>query len=745
MRSPLAFMRVVARAALNAVGGGVAGDLAVSLLPEVARDVWKWWGKDKPREELRDAVEAVAQLPPAEAHQLAQEAVAAEGADKPEAARQTVAGYLEMIPLAVRQSLRRPEDPSGKTVSSSFTLNKADDVLGLLPPRAPRFKPGDRPAGIGDWMLEELLGIGGFGEVWRARNPHLANADPVALKFCLDAQAAQWLRHEAALLDRVRSQGTHPGIVRLQHTYLSAATPCLEYEYVPGGDLCGLIAQWRDSPPMQRLADSLRLMHELADIVAHAHRLDPPIVHRDLKPANILMQPAPGGSSRPRVADFGIGGVAARHAHQLTQRGGPTQGYFLGTVLRGSCTPLYASPQQMRGEDPDPRDDVHALGVIWFQLLTGDLSTGATADWRDEVEPLGAPEGMLRLLGACLSSRVERRPADAGVLVQELVELLPEEQRARSAQTVAGMPAATTQVVAPTPAPSRRPTPPHVRPAVPVPIHGRPRGPQPVPANLPRYLTNALGMKFVLVPAGTFLMGSPPSEQGRSTDEEPQHEVTINRPFYLGVYPVTQDQYHRLIGTNPSHFCRGGKGKDRVGDEDPRLLPVEKVTWGNAVAFCRKLSEMPEESRHNRLYRLPSEAEWEYACRAGKSGEPFHFGATLNATQGNFDGTQPYGRTSVGPYLKRPTAVGSYPPNDFGLFDMHGNVWEWCQDWYAEDYYAQSPADDPPGPESGQQRVLRGGCWSSSAANCRSAYRSRAEPGLHVYRFGFRVVLEVAG
>jgi formylglycine-generating enzyme required for sulfatase activity len=261
---------------------------------------------------------------------------------------------------------------------------------------------------------------------------------------------------------------------------------------------------------------------------------------------------------------------------------------------------------------------------------------------------------------------------------------------------------------------------------------------------VPRFLTNSLGMKFVLIPAGTFRMGSPANEQGRSPDEGPVHDVSITRAFFLGVYPVTQEQFQRLMGTNPSHFCRAGRGRDSVKGEDTHLFPVEKVTWGSAVAFCRKLSELPEEAGRGRSYRLPTDAEWEYACRAGKDGEPFHFGASLSAAQANFDGSQPYGRAaSVGAYLKHPTAVGSYPPNDFGLFDMHGNVWEWCSDWYAEDYYGHSPAEDPQGPESGQQRVLRGGCWSSSAANCRSAYRGRSEPGNHVYRFGMRVLLEV--
>jgi formylglycine-generating enzyme required for sulfatase activity len=739
MRSPLALMKVVARAALNAVGMGVAGDLAVDVLPEVAHDVWHWWGKDKSPKELREEVEAVAQLPPEEIHELAEQVVAAEGADKAESLRKTVVGYLEMLPLAVRQSMRRPEDPSGKTVAPGFSLKNSGDMLGLLPMRVPRFKPGDRPPGVGDWVLEELLGMGGFGEVWKAKNPYLP--EPVALKFCLDPSAAQWLRHEAELLGRVIRDGRHPGIVALLDTYLATDPPCLKYEYVRGGDLGGLIAQWQHNPPEQRLADSLRLMYQLAEIVAFAHSRVPPIVHRDLKPANILLQPAADGTFAPRVADFGIGGVAARQANERTRSGGTTQGYVLATGLRGSCTPLYASPQQMRGEDPDPRDDVHALGVIWFQMLTGDMSAGASADWREEVEGLGASDAVQRLLGACLSAKVDRRPAHAGVLAEELGRLMPEGQLPIPGQTVVGLPAPATQVATPAPPVTpRRQTP---RPVVPI-RPRRPIGPQPVPAGIPRALTNVLGMKFVLVPPGTFLMGSPPDERDRGADEGPQHEVTITRPFYLGVYPVTQDQFQRLMGTNPSHFCRGGRGKSAVGEEDPRLLPVEKVSWGTAVAFCRRLSELPEESRLNRLYRLPTEAEWEYACRAGKN-DSFHCGPTLNSTQGNFNGTKPYGRAPSGPNLKRPTAVGSYPPNEFNLFDLHGNVWEWCLDWYAEDYYAESPPEDPAGPETGQERVQRGGCWDSAGAHCRAAYRGKGEPGQHVQRVGFRVLLEAPG
>jgi serine/threonine protein kinase len=222
------------------------------------------------------------------------------------------------------------------------------------------------------------------------------------------------LRNEADLLSRVKSQGTHRGIVQLLHTYLRAETPCLEFEYVAGGDLSGLIAQWRQEPPPDRVAECTWLMHELADIMAFAHKLNPPIVHRDLKPANILLQPAGDGTVRVRVADFGIGGIAAQQTIEQATRG-VTSGAILATVIRGAYTPLYASPQQMRGEPPNPRDDVYALGVIWYQLLIGDLRSGAPTglDWADDLRASGMNEDMIRLLGSCVASQPHKRPADA--------------------------------------------------------------------------------------------------------------------------------------------------------------------------------------------------------------------------------------------------------------------------------------------------------------------------------------------
>jgi formylglycine-generating enzyme required for sulfatase activity len=262
----------------------------------------------------------------------------------------------------------------------------------------------------------------------------------------------------------------------------------------------------------------------------------------------------------------------------------------------------------------------------------------------------------------------------------------------------------------------------------------------------PREITNSIGMRLVLIPAGKFTMGSPATEKGRAKDEE-QHEVEIARAFYLGSHEVTQAEFEKVMGYNPSYFSaratdqkgapyldwsKPGGGRDRVkhlGSTDD--FPVENVSWGEAVEFCNKLSVLPVESEAGRKYRLPSEAEWEYACRGGASSyQVFHVGNSLSSVQANIRGTEPYGGAARGPWLQRTCKVGSYPPNGFGLHDMHGNVWEWCADTYAPD---------------DQARVRRGGCWITPGALCRSAVRRRRVPDDRRFNLGFRVALAVPG
>jgi formylglycine-generating enzyme required for sulfatase activity len=245
-------------------------------------------------------------------------------------------------------------------------------------------------------------------------------------------------------------------------------------------------------------------------------------------------------------------------------------------------------------------------------------------------------------------------------------------------------------------------------------------------------------MKFVLLPAGKFTMGSPEKELHRNSDE-PEHEVAITKAFYLGVFEVTQGQYEKIMEANPSHFSAKGGGKEQVKERDTSSYAAERVSWKDAVEFCKKLS-----AKEKKTYRLPTEAEWEYACRAGTK-TVFHTGNDFNSTLANINGLSysSYGKEVGGPFYRCTVTGGEYPGNAFGLFDMHGNVQEWCSDWYAADYYKKSPKDDPTGPAEGKERVLRGGAWPSSAKACRSAARNKLPPDEKTYTTGFRVVLEL--
>jgi formylglycine-generating enzyme required for sulfatase activity len=267
-------------------------------------------------------------------------------------------------------------------------------------------------------------------------------------------------------------------------------------------------------------------------------------------------------------------------------------------------------------------------------------------------------------------------------------------------------------------------------------------------------ITNSLKMELRLITAGVFQMGSPQTEPERHLCEGPRHKVHITKAFYLGVFPVTQRAYKAVMGKNPAFFTeRAGGGPDH---------PVEHVSWWDAVKFCEKLSILPEEQREGRAYRLPTEAEWEYACRAGES-TIFHFDDALTSTQANFDGNFPYGgagprsvlqrlgeflgfggNRNRGPFLQRTSKVSTYAPNAWGLYDMHGNVWEWCADYFTGEPYSPRPQHDPQGPAQGEARVVRGGSWYVVAADCRAAARLGATPDERHSDLGFRVACVIS-
>ena len=256
---------------------------------------------------------------------------------------------------------------------------------------------------------------------------------------------------------------------------------------------------------------------------------------------------------------------------------------------------------------------------------------------------------------------------------------------------------------------------------------------RPAGATLNR-VVNSLGMELALIPAGTLRRGSSEAVVQRSEDE-PMQTVTLTSAFYLGVYTVTQAQFATVMEQNPSRFT-----SDRGGGP---FHPVDNVTWDEAVEFCFRLSDRAEERAAGRTYRLPTEAEWEHACRAGTT-TAFHYGDTLTSHFANFDGNYPYGGKR-GPFLNRTSVVGWYKPNAWGLFDMHGNVWEWCADWFKSDHYLHCSENDPIGPAHGQKRVLRGGGWFHGGTPCRSAYRFREGPDERNNYNGFRVAMDLSG
>jgi formylglycine-generating enzyme required for sulfatase activity len=227
-------------------------------------------------------------------------------------------------------------------------------------------------------------------------------------------------------------------------------------------------------------------------------------------------------------------------------------------------------------------------------------------------------------------------------------------------------------------------------------------------------------MKLVLIPAGEFLMGAADSDDDAGNDEKPQHRVRITRPFYLGATMVTRRQYRAVTGADPRCF---------EGSDD---LPVDQVSWEDAMAFCARLNELGRRQLGDAAYQLPTEAQWEYACRAG-SQTRFSFGDD-DRVLGYYGW---FSRNSKG----RTQPVGQKRANAWSLFDMHGNLWEWCWDAYDGSYYAKSPVDDPRGPDpaGAADRVNRGGCWLNIPRNCRSANRGWNTPGSRYNNVGFRV------
>ncbi len=544
-----------------------------------------------------------------------------------------------------------------------------------------------------------ILGAGGFGVAFLCRNRY--SGGQIVIKAFedegIDRDVADVFR-EAQILESLH----HPGIIRLLDCGFADSVheqrPFLKLEHFGGSTT--LDDHVQQSGPLT-LDDLLPIARLTAEALHAAHQAG--VLHRDVKPANLLVRRTSSGWE-VRLIDFGLS-LRRSLVQSSLARGGTHGRSMVGSAVAGTLH--YAAPEQL---DPSssrlvgPRSDVFGFGrTCLFALF------GVTRPRSKLIRAL--PDPWPDLLDDCCDETIDNRPADFAAVLERLKSASPPERAEEKPQPKA-QPAASPQ--------------------------------QPAPAKPAKKPTSSIGVTLVRIEPGSFQMGTtkeqidqllrlfPDSKREWFDAEQPQHRVKIARPFFLGTHPVTQGQYEAIMGSNPSHF----KGSDD--------LPVETVSWLDAVSFCNKMSEKDKRTPFYRIngtdvadvggngYRLPTEAEWEYACRAGMAGL-FPWGDDIGK-QGEHAW---FSNNSDG----KAHPVGQKRPNAWGLYDMLGNVWEWCADWYDWKYYASSPsvAVDPPGPPKASSRVSRGGGWGIEPRYARSAYRNGRAPEFRRFNLGFRL------
>jgi formylglycine-generating enzyme required for sulfatase activity len=431
------------------------------------------------------------------------------------------------------------------------------------------------------------------------------------------------------------------------------------------------------------------------------------VIHRDIKPANIIRRRADGVLI---LVDFGA-------AKQATQTMLAKTGTMIGS-------PEFAAPEQTRGK-PAFASDIYSLGVTCIHLLTNvppfDLFDIGEDNWvwRDYLVNNPVDD----LLGKVLD----------GSIVNALARRYRSATEAFAALGTQNKPSIATKSTS-QPQSNKLPTEPNLesfsfnRAQIRI-VEGFSGKAKEIiidkfTSQAKRFiedLGNGVKVEMIAIPGGEFLMGSPVTEKDSRNNERPQHRVKVPS-FYMGRYPVTQSQYEILAGKNPSSF-KGGN------------LPVENVSWDDAQYFCQRLT-----AKSSRKYSLPSESQWEYACRAGTI-TPFHYGETISTDLANYNGNYTYENGIKGRYLEKTSAVGSSGlANSFGLSDMHGNIWEWCEDiWH--DSYKGAPNDGSAWVSGDDQRLLRGGSWDYMPNLCRSAYRFRWSANYsNSFLIGFRLI-----
>ena len=606
----------------------------------------------------------------------------------------------------------------------------------------------------GRYQVEKELGRGGMGVVFLARDKSLDEL--VAMKvlpteLTSSPRAVMELKKELQIARKLN----HDHIVRFHHVDDWEGSHFVLMEYVAGQSLDHYLFRKGGQLPLE---GAIPILREIASALDYAHFNKPPIVHRDIKPLNILMT----SDDHAKVADFGLARVISDSASRFTNR--PTAG-----------TLAYMAPEQMRGKGIGTHTDVYAFACLAYECLAGHppFHTG-DLQWQimqEDPDPIpGQPGWVNEVLLRGLVKKAEDRIGSAGDLVSGLAtapkvdpgadqaakaeeqrqraeeerrqkaelerlkqieiewekdkaERLKKEKAERLRKEEAEREKSEAKHLEKISREKRKRKEEHLRKEREAELaRQKAKDEEPQREQFETWTDPTTGMEFVKIPGGCFQMGSPESEKDRGSDEGPVHEVCVDG-FWLGKYEVTQGQWQAVMGENPSRFKKGDN------------YPVEKVSWNATQEFFKKLN-----ARGSGRFRLPTEAEWEYACRAGTT-TPFHFGETISAdTQANYDGNYPYGGGSKEKYRKSTTPVGSFPSNAWGLHDMHGNVWEWVQDKYDEKAYQKHERRNPIYEESGSRRVFRGGSWNDNARYLRCADRGRSVAGNGDNNLGLRVV-----
>jgi formylglycine-generating enzyme required for sulfatase activity len=529
----------------------------------------------------------------------------------------------------------------------------------------------------------KILGEGGFGRTFQALDEKRLNT-PCVIKQFLPQQAGSIALQKATELfkqesKRLQELGKHPQIPDLLAFFPEDGRLYLIQEFIDGQNLL----QELQNKGTLKEPEIKTLLEKLLPVLEFIH--DNQVIHRDIKLENIIKSK----NGTLFLIDFGVSKE--------------TTGSILTRVGTITGTPGFAPPEQFRGIVYHS-SDLYSLAVTCVRLLTGHLQ---------EIN------GVDKLFDTNTMQWQWQKYVSVSQELKDVLETMLQDIPANRYQSATEVLAALSN----TKARVRQQVSPHSsKQSIYSPIN-IPKLPENTPLDtFTEDLGKGVKLEMIAIPGGTFLMGSPENEVERFSDESPQHEVTVPG-FFIGKYQLTQLQYQTIMGTNPSYF----KGDNR---------PVEGVCWEDAVKFCQKLN-------HRTLgnYRLPSEAEWEYACRAGTK-TPFHFGDNVTTDLVNYNGNYPYPSAPKGKYREQTTDVGIFPPNAFGLYDMHGNVWEWCEDERHENYI-NAPTDGSSWQSriSLGQKVLRGGCWHDYARYCRSACRLKSPCCSRNYFYGFRVVL----